>query len=392
MPVIHGECLATMRGMATDSIDAIVTDPPYGLQFMGARWDAQVPGAAVWREASRVLKPGGHLLAFAGTRTQHRMACAIEDGGFEIRDLIAWIYSSGMHTGANISKLIDKARGDIADILKVCWFLKVRTAEAGATNKSIDALFGFHGMAGHWTSTKRQPEIPNLVQWDALKAYLGFGDEMDAEVSRLNLRKGEPGEAWKGRPVTGQVTEWEARATYAFTSRDGLARDQAVSADAVKWDGWSTSVAPALEPITLARNPCRGTAAANVLEYGTGALNVDACRTEGGQLPKNLITDGSPLALAMIPPHVRRCYYHAKASKADRGEGNDHPTPKPVELMRYLVRLVTPPGGMVLDPFAGSGSTGVACALEGFDFVGIEREVAYVEIAQWRIAEALGET
>ncbi len=291
--LLHGDCLDRLRELPDCSVDACVTDPPYGLSFMGKAWDYDVPGAEVWREVLRVLKPGGHLLAFAGTRTQHRMAVQIEDAGFEIRDMIAWVYGSGFPKSRNLD-----------------------------------------------------------------------GD----------------------------------------------------------WQGWGTALKPALEPITVARKPFKGTVAANVLEHGTGAINVDGCRVDGGDAealaknwdrhqsssmagtvqyvaqkavdlrgyapagrwPANLIHDGSDEPCALLSD-AARFFYCAKASKADRGEGNGHPTVKPTELMRYLCRLVTPPGGVVLDPFMGSGSTGKAAMLEGFRFIGIEREAEYLEIARHRV-------
>jgi site-specific DNA-methyltransferase (adenine-specific) len=308
------------------SVDAVVTDPPYGLSFMGKKWDYDVPGVEVWAECLRVLKPGGHLLAFAGTRTQHRMAVRIEDAGFEIRDMIAWVYGSGF-------------------------------------------------------------------------------------PKSLNLKD--------------------------------------------EWQGWGTALKPALEPITVARKPLIGTVAENVLQHGTGAINVDGGRVgkrekeqfigakngtvnsygnyfyeksetplPPGRWPANFIHDGSEEVMGLFPmttsgggdktnkdirgedvgglygtykpnPNPKnhtpnfgsaaRFFYCAKASKRDRDEGNNHPTVKPTDLMRYLCRLVTPPDGLVLDPFMGSGSTGKAAALEGFSFIGIEREAEYVAIAQARI-------
>ena len=300
MNLIHGDCLQALASMPDACVDAVVTDPPYGLAFMGKRWDYDVPNVEIWAECLRVLKPGGHLLAFAGTRTQHRMAVRIEDAGFEIRDMIAWVYGSGF------------------------------------------------------------PKSHNLKD---------------------------------------------------------------------DWEGWGTALKPALEPITMARKPLsEGTVAANVLAHGTGGLNVDGCRvgtskqvpasvsrkahancymggwkekgeTPGvgghdpnlGRWPANLIHDGSDEVMGAFHADTgsaARFFYCSKTSKKDRGEGNTHPTVKPTDLMRYLCRLVTPPGGVVLDPFMGSGSTGKAALLEGFDFIGIEREPEYLEIARRRITAA----
>ena len=371
--------------MADNSVDSIVTDPPYGLSFMGKKWDYDVPEQAIWEECLRVLKPGGHLLAFAGTRTQHRMAVRIEDAGFEIRDMIAWVYGSGFPKSLDVSKALDKAAG-------------------------------------------------------AEREVVGF----DAEKAK-------------------QQTRAVGTASYGdYAGNAGVITAPATDA-ARQWQGWGTALKPALEPITMARKPLVGTVAANVMEHGTGAINVDGCRvpleedcrllkggtyggnrgsdkgtsmfgtnTKGlgyevpsanGRWPANLIHDGSEEVLAAFPvtgpssdrprhnaefksvakgrdlPHtafghndnggsVARFFYCAKASKSDRGTGNNHPTVKPTELMRYLVRLVTQPGGTVLDPFTGSGSTGKAAVLEGFEFIGIEREAEYVAIAEARIMEA----
>jgi site-specific DNA-methyltransferase (adenine-specific) len=360
--------------MADNSVDAVVTDPPYGLSFMGKRWDYDVPSVEVWAECLRVLKPGGHLLAFAGTRTQHRMAVRIEDAGFEIRDMIAWVYGSGFPKSLDVSKAIDKA--------------------AGAEREVV-------GIAGRSGSARAC--------------------------------------------MAGDFAGGEYHATAPATS------------EAQQWQGWGTALKPAWEPVIVARKPLTGTVAANVLKYGTGAINIDGCRVDGtprtthadgnrqgthpapmdwgnrtehaapgasGRWPANLIHDGSDEVVAGFPqttsgdltPYLNqsrnghagvnsewktvtrtgdsgsaaRFFYCAKASKADRGEGNTHPTVKPTDLMRYLCRLVTPPGGTVLDPFAGSGSTGKAAILEGFQFIGIEREAEYLAIAEARISHASG--
>lgn len=428
--LMQGDCLERMKELDDNSVDSIVTDPPYGLSFMGKHWDKGVPSAEIWAEALRVLKPGGHLLAFAGTRTQHRMAVNIEDAGFEIRDMITWVYGSGFPKSHNVSKAIDKAAGVARDVIsrsKGDGSYSGRCLSGGALNSVLD--------------------------------------------------------------VTSPATE-----------------------AAKQWDGWGTALKPALEPITVARKPFKGTVAANVLKHGTGAINIDECRvtTKGetpsgsgngskgngwnsfsgnggnetsplGRWPANLIHDGSDEAVKLFPdtkkgsgkspaayvpnfgnavfgkgmgggawddskgrwpanlihdgsdevvglfPQTKsgarngakskhggkhggiygafeggetgnnfaassgsaaRFFYCAKASKKDRGEGNKHPTVKPTDLMRYLCRLVTPPSGIVLDPFMGSGSTGKAAKLEGFRFVGIELESESFDIAKQRIDSA----
>lgn len=339
-----GDCLTVLRTMPDASVDAVVTDPPYGLSFMGKHWDYDVPSSEIWAECLRVLKPGGHLLAFAGTRTQHRMAVRIEDAGFDIRDMIAWVYGSGFPKSLDVSKAIDKAAGAEREVVG---------------KKAVTSNFADHD-----------------------------GSMMSVANS--------------GGSNRAHAVDVTAPATAA----------------ARQWQGWGTALKPALEPITVARKPLAGTVAENVLAHGTGALNIDGCRVEGvppsvpqpifnsltgriygmktnggrngemsqatGRWPANLIHDGSDEPTGLLGD-AARFFYCSKASKADRGDGNSHPTVKPTDLMRYLCRLVTPPGGVVLDPFMGSGSTGKAAALEGFQFVGIERDEQYFAIAKARI-------
>ena len=404
--IINANCLDGLKELPDNSVDSIVTDPPYGLSFMGKAWDYDVPKVEIWRECLRVLKPGGHLLSFFGTRTYHRGVVAIEDAGFEIRDQIGWAYGSGFPKSHNISKAI--------------------------------------------TATER------------------FGGS-----SPKNTRQARLGDDYK---PTGQVDYKRGR---AFSSElENEVKSTELTEAAKQWQGWGTALKPAWEPICVARKPFKGTVAENVLEHGTGAINIDGCRvgvygarnngrgrskanafgehgaTEKvdygvGRWPANLIHDGSEEVVGLFPKTVStldrtpinrgasaswftgdhvdriqrgdsgsaaRFFYCAKASKKDREEGcealpekqyshdgrekpidnayqrnsnsnsNHHPTVKPTDLMRYLVRLVTPPGGTVLDPFMGSGSTGKAAVLEGFGFIGMEREAEYCQIADKRIA------
>jgi DNA modification methylase len=357
--LFHGDCREVMATMDADSVDAIVTDPPYGLAFMGKGWDHAVPGAEFWAEALRVAKPGAHLVAFGGTRTFHRLACAIEDAGWEVRDTLSWLYGNGFPKSHNLAVAFDKQDGMAAR--------GVGFTTAGYT-ASATVPGGMH------------------------KEHVGKSD---------------------------------------------LAR---------QWQGWGTALKPAWEPIIMARKPLAGTVAANVALHGTGALNVDGCRIDAsagrphiaskaepslnafgnglngsafagsttlGRWPANVLLDEDAAAMLDEPS---RFFYVAKASRSEREAGldgmpvtlsvhgnkwtendarengkptprtNHHPTVKPIALMRWLCRLVTPPGGVVLDPFTGSGTTGCAAALEGFRFVGIEREAEYVAIAEHRIA------
>lgn len=342
---LKGDCRVVLTGLPDCSVDAVVTDPPYELGFMGKQWDSSgvAYSVALWAEVLRVLKPGGHLLAFGGSRTYHRLACAVEDAGFEIRDQIMWVYGSGFPKSLDVSKAIDKAAPAIDD--------------------------------GH------------------------------------------------------------------------------------RWQGWGTALKPAHEPIVVARKPLRGTVAANVITYGTGALNIDGCRVTravndppsgwsetgskasenramsggnyehppkpdnaSGRWPANFVHDGSDEVVAYLGDFAR-FFYCAKASKAERNAGceemplrhytdankmggagdtmltgsgnprdsrknNFHPTVKPLALMQWLIRLVTPPGGVVLDPFAGSGSTLVAAVMEHKNVIGIEMTEEYWPIIEGRVNHA----
>ena len=461
----HGDCLEVLRGMEADSVDAVVTDPPYGLSFMGKGWDYEVPTEDVWRECLRVLKPGGHLLAFAGTRTQHRMAVRIEDAGFEIRDMIAWVYGSGFPKSMDVSKAIDKM--DAVEEQRARRFRFTEWVRStGIIAAQIDVLTGTR-MGHHYTTHPTQPSIMTREHLEACRMFLGDIPEWverECDIRSVESRN------MAAREVVGVETLPDTSIVRAgfvgMTAPNGVIPKRPVNittpaTDAARqWDGWGTALKPALEPITVARKPLVGTVAANVLRNGTGAINVDGCRV-GQRWPANLIHDGSDEVVGLFPnttsgsrkagrhvvaggqgrygefaegdlPEVigdsgsaARFFYCAKASKADRDEGceglpqtikqsvahgdkrhgtlpytnepreikprprsNHHPTVKPTALMRYLCRLVTPPNGIVLDPFMGSGSTGKAAILEGFRFLGIEREADYIEIARARIEAA----
>lgn len=410
--LVEGDCAKVMEKMEDDSVDSIVTDPPYGLSFMAKRWDYDVPSTETWKEAFRVLKPGGHLLAFSGSRTYHRMVVNIEDAGFEIRDQIMWLYGSGFPKSLNVSRAIDKAAGAEREVI--------------GQNKNA-----------------------RETRSDKYNTGRGFG---------VNPHLTAP-----------------------------------ASPEAAYWGGWGTALKPAHEPIVVARKPLKGTVAENVLEHGTGGINIDGCRIgtddeprlgntdmsdceqiafgkgwqksgttpPEGRWPANVILDeeagamldeqtgclksgkptvvklgmnsgaafgaesrkpGTPLVGYGDQGGASRFFYCPKANQAERNKGceklplkmnlnatygmqsdeglewngrnpenrtreqrNNHPTVKPVDLMKYLCRLVTPPGGVVLDPFMGSGTTGIAACVEGFDFIGIEMDADYIEIARHRI-------
>lgn len=394
-----GDCLATLRTMPANSVDSIVTDPPYGLSFMGKRWDYDVPSVDVWAECLRVLKPGGHLLAFAGTRTQHRMAVRIEDAGFEIRDMIAWVYGNGFPKSLDVSKALDKIDATEARRERQLRFTGWMRS-TGLTSSQIDAITDTN-MGGHYTTAASQPAVATREHFEKLRPFIDAGvpDWVEQMVDERTVES----ENFKRRELVGLAEMRDTRAirvavTASAAGYDAAAlRDveitQAHTAAARQWQGWGTALKPALEPITVARKPLSGTVAQNVLQHGTGAMNIDASRIDGERWPANLIHDGCPDVVASFPNEAdgasaSRFFYCAKASAEDRGATNTHPTVKPTDLMRYLCRLVTPPGGLVLDPFTGSGSTGKAAVLEGFDFVGCELSAEYLAIAEARITAA----
>ena len=369
----HGDCLKVLRSMPDCSVDSIVTDPPYGLSFMGKKWDYDVPTIDVWVECLRVLKHGGHLLAFAGTRTQHRMAVRIEDAGFEIRDMIAWVYGSGFPKSLDVSKAIDKRGGNVAGFAEFRDAVKDAMKRNGVSRQKLQDALGNY-MISHYLTAGSQPAIPILKDYRIIRDVVGLGNAFDElfndEAEREVVGKHKTDMGGLGGERLGQAG----------------GNITAPATDAAKqWQGWGTALKPALEPITVARKPLVGTVAENVLQYGTGAINVDGGRVEGGRWPANFIHDGSEEATDLLKDSAR-FFYCAKASKEDRGE-NHHPTVKPTDLMRYLCRLVTPPNGIVLDPFNGSGSTGCAAVLEGFQYIGIEREAEYIAISEKRIQE-----
>jgi len=375
----HGDCLDVLRAMPDASVHAIVTDPPYGLSFMGERWDYDVPSVDVWAECLRVLKPGGHLLAFAGTRTQHRIAVRIEDAGFEIRDMIAWVYGSGFPKSLDVSKAIDKAAGAEREVVG-------RHIQSAQTRTSGYAGEGKPMMA--WQHDITAPATDAARQWQ------GWGTALKPALEPITVAR---------KPLVGTVA----------------ANVLAHGTGALNIDGCRVGIATA-ERQTIDTRSGAGFGTGNTVGGSTGRESGLFKSHDGGRWPANVIHDGSEEVLAVFPQtksgalnqanvtagnriygthagyenpkqygpdsgSAARFFYCAKANKSDRGADNVHPTVKPTDLMRYLCRLVTPPGGTVLDPFTGSGSTGKAAILEGFGFVGIEREADYIAIAEARI-------
>jgi len=399
----NGDCVEIMRSLPANSVDSIVTDPPYELGFMGKSWDSTGIAYSVkmWDEALRVLKPGGHLLAFSGSRTYHRMACAIEDAGFEIRDQIMWVYGSGFPKSMDVSKAIDKQSNVHVEV--------IATGKSGKT-----AIWNEQGGMGNFNITA--PTTDKAKQW------AGWGTALKPAHEPIVLAR---------KPLIGTV------ATNVIIHGTG----------ALNIDGSRVGTE------ILVNQPGGIPNGANHFVNSSKELNRDRpAITVQGRWPANFIHDGSDEVVELFPEtkpskanprnnsdfksvskgketahttlghndnggSAARFFYCAKASKKDRNEGldgfaekrpdersetgmgtftekgvakqsNHHPTVKPIDLMRYLVKLVTPPNGTVLDPFMGSGSTGKAAVLEHFSFIGIDQSADYLEIATARIKHA----
>ncbi len=402
----NADCLDVLRAMPAESVSAVVTDPPYAVDMdMGKGWDQVLPPVDIWRECLRVLKPGGMLLAFCASRTFPRMVCQIEDVGFEVRDVLMWLYGTGFPKSLAIDKAIDRMRIDRPLILEVTAWLATARDAAGLNNKDIDTALGFNGMASHWTSQLSQPAVPRLDQIPDLLRVLG-NPEVPPRVAflfdHLNGRKGTAGEDWAKREVVGTRTAIDlSKSRPVSFAAQGLEtapkREIDVTTAATDkskpWQGYGTCLKPAYEPIALAMKPLAPGVnfARNALRHGVAGLNLRAAEIPGEtpRWPANVVTDGAE----DLPAEVLRFYYSAKASKRDRDSGlpvgtvNAHPTVKPVDLMRWLVRMVKMPGEAttILDPFMGSGTTGVAAILEDVGFVGIERDPAFYLLADLRI-------
>lgn len=372
--IIHGDSFDELKKLEDCSIDSLVTDPPYGLSsisskvfnecmlkwctdddsyipsvkgFMGKSWDSFVPPPALWKEVYRVLKPGAHGLVFAGSRTQDIMGLSLRLAGFELRDCITWLYGSGFPKSHDISKAI----------------------ESHVINGSSNPK-DFKKLKGKSTGKK----------------------------INLGLKK----------------NAYDVGARKEIYLHNEIKKVELTTQEAKQWAGWGTALKPAYEPALLIRKPFKGSVAQNVLEHGTGGINIDGCRIDSndslvrhnhvagiwskenkktitggtdGRFPSNVLMDDK--ASDMLENQAR-FFYTAKASPAERSAGLDginlHPTVKPIEIMRYLARLITPPGGTILEPFLGSGTTAIAALKENFNIIGIEREAEYVDIARARLA------
>jgi len=415
--ILHGDCLEQMQSVENDSVDSVVTDPPYGISFMGKKWDYDVPKVEVWKEALRVLKAGGHILVACGTRTQHRMAVNIEDAGFEIRDIVAWVYGSGFPKSHNIGKNIEKIKvGGIKNLKKI------------GTKKGIKVETGTQGYSYN-------------KEYVAGKSMGGKQISGDIPVYEINNEY----EGW-GTALKPAMELWTL-------ARKPLS-EKTVAENVLKWGAGGINIDECRVGNTTRTNKGKPNTENNrigaIKGYTKGQENKEH---NYGRFPANLIHDGSDEVVGLFPDtksgvfkkrrtkgiwnndkteqdfngisgdsgSASRFFYCAKASKSERNAGlegfeekcverirqnktnpenslktgsgkvrnvklaNHHPTVKPIKLMQYLTRLITPKGGTVLDPYMGSGTTGIACKKEGFEFIGIELDEDYFKIANARI-------
>jgi site-specific DNA-methyltransferase (adenine-specific) len=406
--LLLGDCRERLKDLPDCSVDSIVTDPPYELGFMGKSWDSTgvAYDVAVWAECLRVLKHGGHLLAFGGSRTYHRLAVAIEDAGFQIRDQIMWVYGSGFPKSLNISKAIDKAAGAEQEIVQELKFggRDGESVTSGASNGGTQGGYNFKD-----NRSITAPATADAEVWD------GWGTALKPAHEPIVLAR---------KPLDGTVANNVLVHGVGGINIDGC-RVEGESVPINKLEEWS-GFGQKIEPKYKQQINTQGRFPANFIHDGSDevlelfpdtkssqnkqsdnrqnqnhSMFIDGIRT-----PENSYSDSGSAA---------RFFYCAKASKKDRNEGlggfadvvaggmqgrsdgslgsitmnkNHHPTVKPTDLMRYLCRLITPPNGTVLDPFTGSGSTGKAAVLEGFSFIGVEQSEEYIKIAQARIESA----
>jgi site-specific DNA-methyltransferase (adenine-specific) len=378
--ILQGDNKLTLKNLPDNSVDSIVTDPPYGIDFLGKDWDANTGALETYQECLRVLKPGGHILAFSAARTYHHLAITLEQAGFEIRDQIMWLYSSGFPKSQDVGKSIERSE---------------------SKRKSISSGTIWHN--------HNETDIKKTNYCTQCNKHVTMGIGFNCDQEQCNIKDSK-------KPADNE------------------------------WAGWGNALKPAHEPICMGRKPMKQSIANNVQEWGTGAINIDACRVGDEQrtvpvpstddkvdntmfkLNSKIHHTREATTLGRFPTNVigevedyQKYFYCPKVSRKERhigfdelpavydrrheglvsagiqglmklnGEkktdgGNNHPTVKPVELMKYLIKLVTPKDGIVLDPFTGSGSTGMACVELGHEFIGCELDPEYVKIAETRIA------
>lgn len=400
----HGNSLDILPTLADASVDAVVCDPPYEIGIASRDWDRSgiAFNTEIWAQCLRVLKPGGHLLSFGAPRTYHRMAVAAEDAGFRIVDQLDWIYIHGKPKGTDLARAIDRRRDDREQVLQVTAWLAAARDAAGWTNRRIDALFGFSGMGGLWTTQGVAAIVPTAEQWRRLQEAIGFDDtEILPLVTELNARKRTVGEAWAQREVVGR-RDSSYRGGGLYGEYSGDTRITAPHSEQAKqWAGWNTALKPAHDPILLARKSTGyDSLVGGLLRHGVGGLNAAGCPASGGGWPTNILLghDCPPSGCLPACPvrevdDAARSFpifrLNSRTPDAERVEvdGVRHDTPKPLNLMRWLVCLVCPPDGTVLDWVAGSGTTLLAARDEGMRAIGIELDEAHARIAAHRLSQ-----
>ncbi len=370
------DCMEGMKLIADNSIDSIVTDPPYELGFMGNKWDSTgiAYNVELWQEALRVLKPGGHLLAFGGTRTYHRMVCAIEDAGFEIRDQMQWIYGSGFPKSHDISKAIDKKLGAKREVV------------GSRIKKAGDMRSNSYGKGGNYDDIEiniTSPSTDEAKQWD------GWGTALKPANEPICMARKPISE----KTVADNVLKWGTGGINIDDCRiptnDKLERKQGsnknTSTPNAPNNGWIS------EPQLVGRFPANvilDEEAGRMLDEQSGILKSGALKPYQ-ENHQNASSYKMNRYKTFVQPAneggASRFFYCAKASKKERGEGNNHPTVKPLKLISYLITLVTPPNGICLDIFEGSGTHALACIENGFKYIGFELEKKYYDIATERI-------
>lgn len=374
MEILLGDCLNRLKEIKDCSIDSIITDPPYGLGFMGKKWDYDVPSVEIWKECLRVLKPGGHLLSFGGTRTYHRLVVNIEDAGFEIRDCIQWLYGSGFPKSTNVALRIDKESGEIGNRGK-----GFNTAGQGISLNQNKELRSDH------------PDyMPPEYKTEAAKQWQGWGTALKPAnepicVARKPLEKGltvaENVLKWGCGAINIDASRIGQREKQRFTGRKRVSANAGYSQDYVNQNFYNGSDVPLPEgrwPANIIFDEITGCA-----EWSRFFYIAKASKSE-----RNKGLEGMPLVESGIKNDSGRGFSESDPHKKILNQ-NFHPTVKPIKLMEYLIKLVTPPNGTVLDPFMGSGSTGVAAKNLKYKFTGCEMNPEYFEIAKKRIEYAV---
>lgn len=413
--ILHGDCLERLRELDDNSVDAVVTDPPYGLKFMGKKWDYDLPSKEIWMEVFRVLKPGAHLLSFGGTRTYHRMVVAIEDAGFDIRDQLQWLYGSGFPKSHDISKAIDKKFGAEREVIRTVEHHDIRNGslvgkvgkvETQITAPATPEAYRYKG----WGTALKPANEPIVLARKPLEKGLTVAENMlKWGVGGLNIDESRI----EAADQLALEKNWENN-DHGKIARDGGKLGAIDLRDRAPQGRWPANLlldetaAQMLDEQSIAggiHSPGKPRAAGSAKQTKTGE---NATSWDCGHSPNNgvRLDDGNKIGAS-------RFFYVAKASKRERNAGlefidkpltkhdarpadwenadwksrggNHHPTVKPIKLMEYLCKLITPPGGTILDPFCGSGSTGVAAFKNNFKFIGIEMNEEYVAIAKKRI-------